>query len=107
VYARAAIVSVPAVVLPRLCYGGPVDPVVLEETRVLGGDDGFDEGRGDLRERDGPSIYRVAPALAAQPLLARADERGRRRIAPAEEDYLRKRDEDEEKKRYEEKRKIS
>jgi hypothetical protein len=107
VHARAAVVRVPAVVLPRLRDGGPVDPVVLEETRVLGGDDRGDEGGGDLRERDGPPVDRVALALAAQTLLARADEGGRRRIPPAEKNYLRKRDEDEEEEKYEKKRKIS
>jgi hypothetical protein len=81
--------------------------VVLEETRVLGGDDGGDEGGGDLREGHRPAVDRVALALAPQALLACADERGRRRVAPAEKNYLRKRDEDEEKKKYEEKRKIS
>jgi hypothetical protein len=71
---------------------------MLEETRVLGGDDRLDEGGGDLRERDGPPVDHVALALAAQPLLPRADERGRRRIPPAEEDDLGERDEDEKKK---------
>jgi hypothetical protein len=70
-----------------------------EEPGVLGGDDRLDEGGGDLRERDGPPVDRVALALAAQPLLPRTDERGRRRVPPAEKNYLRKRDEDEEKKR--------
>jgi hypothetical protein len=100
-------VGVPEVVRARLRDGGPVDAVVVPEPRVLGGDDGGDEGGGDLREGYGPPVDRVALALAPQPLLARADERGRRRVAPAEEDYLRKRDEDQEKKKYEEKREIS
>jgi len=98
-HARPPVVRVPEVVRARLRDGGPVDPVVVPETRVLGGDDGCDEGRGDLREGDGPPVDRVALALASQTLLARADERGRRRVPPAEEDYLRKRDEDEEKRR--------
>ena len=63
-YARAPVVRVPEVVLARLRDGGPVDPVVVEEPRVLGGDDGRDEGGGDLRERDGPPVDRVALALA-------------------------------------------
>jgi hypothetical protein len=69
--------------------------VVLEEPRVLGGDDGGDEGGGDLRQGDRPPGDRVALPLGAQPLLSRADERGRRRVAPPQQDDLRKRDEDE------------
>jgi hypothetical protein len=98
VHARAAVARVPAVVRARLRDGDPVDSVVLEEPCVLGGDDRGDESGGDLRERDGPPVDGVALAFTAQPLLARADERGRRRVPPAEEDYLRKGDEDEEEK---------
>ncbi|MBK9062294.1 MAG: hypothetical protein IPL89_03735 [Acidobacteria bacterium] len=106
-HARPPVLRVPAVVLPCLRDGVPVDPVVVPEPRVLGGDDGLDEGGGDLRERDGPPVDRVALARRAQALLARADESGRRRVPPAEKNYLRKRDEDEEEEKDEEKREIS
>lgn len=88
--------GVPEVVRARLRDGGPVDPVVLEEAGVLGGDDGRGEGGGDLRERDGPPVDRIALPVGAQSLLARADEGGCRRVPPAKEDDLGERDEDEE-----------
>jgi hypothetical protein len=72
---------------------------MFEEARVLAGDDRRDEAGRDARERNRPAVDRVALALGPQPLLARADERCRRGVAPAEDDYLGKRDEDEEKKR--------
>jgi hypothetical protein len=81
--------------------------VVLEEPRVLGGDDGGDEGGGDLRQGDRPPGDGVALPLGAQPLLSRADEGGRRRVAPPQQDDLRKRDEDESQIEKEKDREIS
>jgi len=95
VHARAPVVGVPEVVRARLRDGRPVDPVVLEEPGVLGRDDGGGEGGGDAGQRDRPPVDRVALALGAQPLPARADEGGRRRVSPPQQDDLRKRDEDE------------
>jgi hypothetical protein len=69
--------------------------MVLEEAGVLGGDDGCGECGGNLGQRDGPPGDGVALALGAQPRLSRTDERGRRRVAPPQQDDLRKRDEDE------------
>jgi hypothetical protein len=84
---------------------------MLPESRVLGRDDGRDEGGGDLRERDRPAVDRIALPFGAEPLLSRADEGGRRRVAPPQKDDLRKRDEDEggiqEEKEGEEKKRFS
>jgi hypothetical protein len=81
--------------------------VVLEETGVFRGEDRPDEGGRDLTEADGAPVDRVTSALRAKARLARLDERGRLRIAPAKENDLWERDEDEEEKEEEKKREIS
>jgi hypothetical protein len=63
--------------------------------RVLRGEDGTDEGGRDAGERHRPPVDRVAPALRAEARLARADERGRGGVAPAEKEDGGERDEDE------------
>ena len=89
----------------------PVDAAVLEEARVLGGEDGADEGGGNLPEGYRAAVDRVALALRAEALLPGADESGRRRIPPAEEEDRGEGDEDEEEikaeEEEEEKREIS
>ena len=68
--------------------------MVLEKTGILRGKDRLDEGGRDLTETNWAPVDRVALALRAEPLLPDADERGRRRIAPAEEKDRGERDED-------------
>jgi hypothetical protein len=107
VHARTPVVGVAEVVRARLGDGLPVDPVVLVEARVFGREDGRDEGGGDLRQRNGPPVDDVTLPLGAQALLPGADEGGRRRVAPAEENDLRNRDEDESQIEEKEDREIS
>src|SRR5450830_1327937 len=110
---RGAPEASPAVpgVGPVPCAGGPdrvpVDATVLEEARVLGGEDGADEDGRHLGERHRAAVDRVAPALPAKALLSRADERGRRGIAPAQEKDRGEGDEDEKGKEKEKKKEIS
>jgi len=60
-----------------------------------------------LGERHRAAVDRVAPALPAEALLSRADERGRRGIAPAQEKDRGEGDEDEKGKEKEKKKEIS
>jgi hypothetical protein len=76
--------------------------VVLEKTGVLRGEDRPEEGGRNLPEANGAPVDRVALPLRAEPLLPRADERGRLRVAPAKENDLWKRDEDDEREEEEE-----
>jgi len=80
----------------------PVDAMVLEKAGVFRGEDRLDEGGRDLPEADGAPVDRVALAQRVEVCLPGLDERGRLRVAPAEEEYLREGDEDAQREREEE-----
>ena len=79
----------------RFADGLPVDPPVLEEARVLGGDDGLDEGGRDVAEGNGAPVDGVALSGRAKRRLPRPDEGRRPRHAPPEGHDRRKRHEPE------------
>ena len=85
----------------------PIDAVVLEKTGVFCCENRPDEGGRDLPEANGAPVDRVAPAIRAQVRLPGFDERGRFRVAPAEENNRGKRDDDDKEKEEEKKREIS
>jgi len=81
--------------------------MVLEKAGVFRGENRLDEGGRDLPEANGAPVDRIVPAVRAQVRLPGLDERGRLRIAPAEEEDGGEWDEGEEKEEEEKEKEIS